>query len=75
MVFNDLCQQEVQSTLLRLDGCIDEVHNWLIHSRLRLNPVKTEYLVVVPPRLDRSLAVSGLRVGDTLSSTLSRSET
>ena len=66
MVFKALCPQETQSKLLRLEACIDEVHNWLIHSRLQLNPVKTESLVVVPPRLERSLVVPGLRVGDTL---------
>ena len=74
MVFKASCQQEAQSTL-RLEAWIDEVNNWLIHSRLQLNPVKSEFLVVVPPRLERSLAVPGLRVRDTMITPLSRSET
>jgi hypothetical protein len=50
---------------LIIEECIKDLQQWMIHSRLQLNPQKTEYLPIISSRLESSLRVLPLQVGTT----------
>lgn len=64
--FRVTAKEEAQTALLRIEKCISEVQSWMIHSKLQLNPAKTEFLVVMSPHLPSSFNAPHLRVGDSL---------
>lgn len=50
--------------LNRVINCVSDVRTWMIDNKLKINDSKTEFLVIAPPRLQKTLSALTLRIGD-----------
>jgi len=55
IVFRVSPKEDAKLALCHIEECVSDIHHWMIHSRLKLNPAKTEFLIVVPKHLEPSL--------------------
>ena len=52
--------------LKQVESGISDIRTWMLHNKLLLNASETEFQVVVSPRLERQVRISGLQIGDAL---------
>ena len=50
--------------LARMESCIDDIRNWILNDKLKLNDNKTEFLIIGTPQQLAKATISSLRVGN-----------
>ena len=52
--------------LARMESCIDDIGNWMLHDKLKLNENKTEFLIIGTSQQLAKVSISSLRVGNSV---------
>ena len=60
--FSSLSQEELRSA--RMESCIDDIRNWMLNDKLKLNDDKTESLIIGTAQQLAKVTISSLCVGN-----------
>ena len=58
---NDTANQE--AALARVERCIEDIRNWMLNDKLKLNDEKTEFMIIGTVHQLAKVSINSLRVG------------
>ena len=58
---NDNANQE--AALARVERCIEDIRNWMLNDKLKLNDDKTEFMIIGTSQQLAKVSINSLRVG------------
>ena len=50
--------------LARMESCIDDIRNWMLNDKLKLNEDKTDFLIIGTSQQLAKVTISSLRIGN-----------